>query len=134
MRRLFAMLIVLSSVPAGVLLAQRPPGNPGDATSEPAATFKSEVGIIEIDAIVVDKSGNFIRDLTRDDFQVYEDGRARPFSLFSLVDKPVTVTSQNNVPESDVRTLADTQSGRVYVIVLDDLHTAPLRTAILKAA
>jgi hypothetical protein len=60
------------------------------AGGRPAATFKSEVGVIEINAVVTDGAGNFVRDLTRDDFQVYEDGRARCFSFFSLIDVPVS--------------------------------------------
>jgi hypothetical protein len=33
-----------------------------------APTFKSEIGVVEIDAVVNDASGNFVRDLTKDDF------------------------------------------------------------------
>src|SRR5438093_8438815 len=101
---------------------------------QPAVTFKSEVGVVEINAVVTDAGGNFVRDLTKDDFQVYEDGRVRPFSLFSLVNLPVLPAVRAGVIEPDVRTLAESQNGRVYVLVLDDLHIAPLRTAILKAA
>jgi VWFA-related protein len=101
---------------------------------QPAVTFKSEVGIVEINAVVTDAAGNFVRDLTKDDFQVFEDGRVRPFSLFSLVDLPVLSTVRSVAPEPDVRTLAESQNGRVYVIVLDDLHIAPLRATILKTA
>jgi VWFA-related protein len=108
------------------------------AFARQAATFKSEVGVVEINAVVTDAAGNFVRDLTKDDFQVYEEGRLRPFSLFSLVDMPVPSSAgavgRAAGPESDVRTLAESQGGRVYVIVLDDLHTAPLRTTLLKAA
>jgi len=83
---------------------------------------------------VTDAAGNFVRGLTRDDFQIYEDGRQRTFSLFSLVDVPVPPPANPLLPEPDVRTLADSQHGRIYVLLLDDLHTAPLRTALLKAA
>ena len=44
--------------------------------AQPAVTFKSEVGVVEINAVVTDGAGNFVGDLTKDDFQVYEDGRA----------------------------------------------------------
>ncbi len=33
---------------------------------------------------------------------------------------------------TDVRTNRDVESGRVYIIVLDDLNVAPLRTAIVR--
>src|SRR5258706_5584748 len=139
MRRRSAAPFVLFALAAGATLLggqaaqQSAPAAPGRL---PAATFKSEVGVIEINAVVNDAAGNFVRDLTRDDFQIYEDGHLRPFSLFSLVDVPVpsSVHASAPPPESDVRTLTESQNGRVYVIVLDDLHTAPLRTTILKAA
>ena len=137
MRRPGVALLVLFAIAAGATVlggqatrqdSQLPAGG------RPAATFKSEVGVIEINAVVTDGAGNFVRDLTKDDFQVYEDGRARSFSLFSLVDVPVTSPLPVASPEADVRTLVESQSGRVYVLVLDDLHTAPLRTMLLKAA
>lgn len=106
------------------------------AQQQPPATFKSEVGVIEINAVVTDAAGNFVRDLAKDDFQVYEDGRLRPFAFFSLVDMPVLSPARAAArgPEPDVRSVAENRNGRVYVLVLDDLHTAPLRTALLKAA
>ena len=103
-------------------------------TAQPAVTFKSEVGVVEINAVVTDAAGNFVRGLTKDDFQISEDGRVRPLSLFSLVDLPALSVPRAGVIEADVRTLAESQNGRVYVLVLDDLHISPLRTTILKAA
>jgi VWFA-related protein len=104
------------------------------AAQQPPATFKSEVGVVEINAVVTDDNGNFFRDLKKDDFQVFEDGRVRSFSLFSLVDMPTPSSVSVAGPESDIRTLAESRAGRVYVLVLDDLHIAPTRTALLKAA
>jgi VWFA-related protein len=106
------------------------------AEQQPPATFKSEVGVIEINAVVTDAAGNFVRDLAKEDFQVYEDGRQRSFAFFSLVDIPVLSPARAAArgPEPDVRTVAENRNGRVYVLVLDDLHTAPHRTALLKAA
>lgn len=104
------------------------------ADQQPPATFRSEVGIVEINAVVTDDNGNFVRDLTKDDFQVFEDGRLRSFSLFSLVDMPTPPSVPTDRPEPDIRTLSESRAGRVYVLVLDDLHTAPFRAAALKAA
>ena len=137
MRRLaFSSLVflALSAGPSGLAQQASQQSKPVPSGGQPAATFKSEVGVVEINAVVTDAAGNFVRDLTKDDFQVYEDGRLRPFSLFSLVDMPLSSPVRVSAPESDVRTLAESQGGRVYVVVLDDLHTAPLRTALLKAA
>jgi VWFA-related protein len=123
----FASFILLACI-AG------PSGVATPAAQQPPATFRSEVGVVEINAVVTDTNGNFVRDLKKDDFQVFEDGRPRPFSLFSLVDMPTPSSVPAAGPEPDIRTLAESRAGRVYVLVLDDLHTAPFRAAALKAA
>jgi VWFA-related protein len=127
----FAVLALSSGQAGSAREAQQDSGGRG---SQPAATFRSEVGIVEIDAVVTDAAGNFVRDLTRDDFQIFEDGRPRPFSLFSLVEVPLLPSAPLTAPEPDVQTLGERQNGRIYVVVLDDLHTAALRTTLLKAA
>ena len=38
-------------------------------------TFRSEINFVEVPAIVTDESGAFVRGLTADDFEIYEDGR-----------------------------------------------------------
>ena len=60
--------------------SRRPPGRsrlrrqslPAD---QPPVTFKVEVNYVEIDAIVTDQQGNFVRNLTKDDFVVTEQGK-----------------------------------------------------------
>ena len=51
---------------------QAPPPKP--APEQPPITFKVEVNYVEIDAIVTDEQGNFVRNLTKDDFQVARAG------------------------------------------------------------
>jgi len=58
--------------------------------AQPPVTFKVEVNYVEIDANVTDAQGRFVRALTRDDFQVVEDGKPQTLSAFSMVDIPVT--------------------------------------------
>src|SRR5437868_8070552 len=66
-----------------------------NATQAPPApmpqqpTFKAQVEYVEVDALVSDASGNFVRGLTKDDFQVLEDGKAQTISTFTLVDIPI---------------------------------------------
>ena len=65
-----------------------------NATQAPAPmpqqpTFKAQVEYVEVDALVTDGSGNFVRGLTKDDFQVLEHGKAQTISTFTLVDIPI---------------------------------------------
>ena len=80
------MRILLSSVLAAVLAqsAAQP------QAPQPPVTFKVEVNYVEIDASVTDAQGNFVRTLTRDDFQIVEDGKPQALTAFSMVDIPVT--------------------------------------------
>ena len=75
-------------------LAQAQPTPPAQspqtpASPQPPVTFKVEVNYVEIDAVVTDAQGNFARNLTKDDFQVTEDGRPQTLSIFSPVDIPI---------------------------------------------
>jgi VWFA-related protein len=111
---------------------------PPDTTQQPGVTFRAEVNYVEVDARVVDAQGNFIDGLSQSDFQVFEDGKPQQISVFSLVNIPVERGQRplfaSRPIEPDVTTNASGYSGRVYVIVLDDTHTHPLRASRVKLA
>ncbi len=101
-------------------------------------TFKVDVEYIEVEATVTDGKGEFVRGLTRDDFQVTEDGKPQAITSFGVVDIPIQRAEQplfaSQPIEPDVRSNAEPFDGRIYVLVIDDLHIDPLRTEKLKAA
>ncbi len=108
------------------------------ATPIPPVTFRTEINYVEVDATVLDRNGNVVRGLTRDDFELLEEGRPQEIALFSFVDLPVERPEQplftNRPIEPDVLTNERPFDGRLYVMVLDDLHTAPLRSMMVRAA
>jgi len=100
----------------------------------PAATFQVEVNFVDIDAVVTDARGNPVSDLTKDDFELLDEGKPQEISAFSLVDIPApsaTARAAVTPSTSDVKSNAQPISGRLYVIVLDDLNVAPLRSKIV---
>ncbi len=101
----------------------------------PSATFQVQVDFVDIDAVVTDERGNFVADLTKDDFELLDDGKPQEISAFSLVDIPVPAAGVSpravTTAVSDVKSNAEPISGRLYVIVLDDLNVAPLRTKVV---
>ena len=108
------------------------------APQQPPVTFKVEVNYVEIDANVTDAQGNFVRNLTRDDFQIVEDGKPQALTVFSMVDIPVTrpdppLYSKTVIPP-DVVSNRTPFEGRVFVLVLDDLNTRISRTARTRQA
>jgi len=135
-RRLWvlAVLIGLAVVPLPGQ-SQQPPA---PAPPQPPPTFKVEVNYVEIDARVTDAQGTFAGDLTKDDFQVSEDGKPQTISVFTRVELPIEREDPplfKGVPiEPDVQTNRAAFNGRVFVLILDDLQTDFRRSARLKAA
>jgi VWFA-related protein len=102
-------------------------------------TFRAEVNSVDVDVTVTDSQGNFVRDLVRADFEVLEDGKLQKISTFGIVELPTQAAPVLSSPSSvqvepDIRSNAAESEGRVFVIVLDDLHTHPLRSARVKDA
>jgi VWFA-related protein len=115
------------------------PGQPA-ASQAPAQppTFKVEVNYVEIDATVTDAQGNFVNDLTREDFQVVEEGTTQSITAFSRVELPVERADpplfRGAAIEPDVRSNREAFNGRVFLLLLDDLQTAFARTTLVRAA
>jgi VWFA-related protein len=120
---LAAFLLLLAG--ATWLAAQAP-----EQSAQP--TFRVSVNYVDVDVTVTDAEGRFARDLTRDDFELLEDGRPQKIEAFSLVELPTArsggVRFSGRVVPADVRSNRDVASGRVYLIVLDDLNVSSART------
>lgn len=101
-------------------------------------TFKADVNLVEVHAVVTDERGEFVRDLTRDDFEIYESGKRQAPTVFHLVDIPMVEPSRAGAihafVEPDVRSTTASFGGRLYVLMLDDLHTSALRSQLVKRA
>jgi len=139
--RRFAISVFTIALVSATLAGQQAPVPAGQGRPEPQAppiTFRSEVNYVEVDAVVVDAKGNFVRTLNRDDFKVFEDGKPQNVSAFSLVDIPVERVEQpaflGRAVEPDVRSNAKAPDGRLYVLVLDDIHTDLRRTGHVRRA
>src|SRR5262245_7902728 len=65
-------------------------GNP--PAQQPPSRFKSAVDLVSVSAVVRDKKGRFVSDLSRDDFIVVEGGERRPIVGFQAeADGPIRV-------------------------------------------
>src|SRR5713226_2446893 len=63
--------------------APPPPQAASSAEQQPAVGIKKESKLVLVDSVVTDKKGNYIRDLTQNDFKVFEDNKEQPVSTFS---------------------------------------------------
>lgn len=119
-----------SSAPAPAL-AQQPP------SGQPPITFYDEVNFIEVDTFVSDRAGNPVTTLSKDDFELFEDGARQQIDSFSAVNIPIVRPERplyaTKPIEPDVRTNLESD-GRVYLILLDDIHIKPSRVPNVRAA
>jgi len=113
--------------PEGVVTAQKP-------------TFHVVVDLVRTDVIPRDERGNFVADLTKDDFEVLEDGIKQDLSSMTLsyhgrvnnlLAPPAPLSSEGFILPP-ARATNDI-SGRIFVFFIDDLHigfhnTGRLRT------
>src|SRR5271154_986495 len=87
------------SSPAPAAAAQTPPAQetqaaaPAQGAQTPAApqaqtpsggAIKAETREVRVDVVVTDKKGNYVQDLTTNDFRVYEDDKQQPINSFSF--------------------------------------------------
>src|SRR6266576_7333601 len=82
-------------------------------------TFRLNVEYVEVDAVVTDRDGQFVRGLAKEDFQIFEDGKPQPISTFAVVDIPVERAQRplgaSDAIEPDVKTNEHPFDGRIYV-------------------
>ena len=131
--RIAAAFVLLAGV--GLMAGQGQPSSQ-EQSSAPAPTFKAVVEYVEVDAVVTDQQGNFVRNLKKDDFQVFEDGKPQSVSTFSVVDIPIERAERPLFSarpiEPDVQSNEHPFDGRVYVLILDDLHVDAMRSQQVK--
>jgi VWFA-related protein len=60
-----------------------PPQAASPADQQPVVVIKKESKLVLVDSVVTDKKGNYVRDLTQNDFRVFEDNKEQPVSTFS---------------------------------------------------
>ena len=130
-------LALTAAAMTGVVLTAQQQAPPPPPIDQPAVTFRVEVNYVEVDAFVTDAQGAPVSTLTTDDFELFEDGKRQEIANFSLVNIPIERAERplfaTTAVEADVQTNEHVE-GRIYLMVLDDLHTDPTRTPRVKAA
>jgi VWFA-related protein len=138
MHRRLILIGLVALLPGAALTAAYSLQAAQSSQSAGAPTFKSAVEYVEVDVVVTNSQGQFVRDLKKEDFQVSEDGKRQAVTDFTLVDIPIEKYDRplyaSQPIEPDVRTNERPFEGRVYVMVVDDLHTEALRLQRTKVA
>ena len=82
--------------------------------------------LVQVDVVVTDKDGKLVRDLTRDDFEVFEDGKLQHITHFLLTGRRGATPQRGSAPEGNAPEDAVAEGagepGRDIVVIVDDLH------------
>ena len=105
--------------------------NPGStpnyhhADEEAKVEFKSNTILVQVPVVVTDKSGKHILDMSLDDFQLYEDGKAKKITSFEEVEPaqtPLTTPPSANGEFSNLAAASEAPR-TVTIIALDTVNT-----------
>jgi VWFA-related protein len=93
-------------------------------------TFSIQVDLVTTDVIPRDEKGNFIADLTKNEFEIYEDGVKQEITsmtvshggrITNVLAPPPPVLASEGLVLPPTRPVNDV-SGRIFVFFVDDLH------------
>ena len=123
---LSALSAILGAQAPGQAPAAPPPAQPAQQAKP---TFRVAIDYVTTDAIVRNNQDQFIADLTKSDFEIYEDGVKQEITGLTLVHggrvhnlaAPPPATAQEGIILPPSRPKNDT-AGRIFLIIVDDLH------------
>ena len=122
-----ATVTLAAQPPAGQAPASQPPAPDDPAVQRP--TFRMLIDLITTDVIVRDGAGQFVADLTKEEFEVLEDGVKQEIASVSLVhggrtfnlQAPPAPPPQEGIILPPARPTNDA-AGRIFLFFVDDLH------------
>ena len=107
--------------------------SPEIASRDAPSTFSSKVNLVMVPVVVRDAKGHAIGTLKKEDFQLFDKGKAQTIAKFAIEKAdgrvvPLEVTSDDPVdpdnPEKKAAPGASTQASRFTAFLFDDMHTA----------
>lgn len=128
--RLAVLLAAAALAGGGAVRAQDPPaGQARQGVARSDQIIRSGVELITTDVIVRDHNGQFIADLKKDEFEIYEDGVPQQIISFHLthggrtynIASPPPPPVQEGIILPPSRPTNDA-AGRIFIIFVDDLH------------
>jgi VWFA-related protein len=94
----------------------------GLALFQGQATFKSTTALVEVDAIFLDRNGNFVPGLKAENVTLYENGKPQKIQQFFMVTHDLGLR-QGSVA-SEFAEQAQYSNHRVFVLLFDEAHLA----------
>jgi VWFA-related protein len=139
---LFAALTPYPAARQSSAQSQEPAAKDQKSSEQKSQTvLRVETELVQIDVVVADKKGNLVRELRREDFELFEDGKRQQITHFAAGTsvKPATWIRAERRPTAPsgndgkaAFTSTEVRAGRHIVIAVDDFHLAPENLLIAK--
>ncbi|HUK89509.1 MAG TPA: VWA domain-containing protein [Blastocatellia bacterium] len=100
-------------------------------TGEPETTIRISTQLIQLDAVVTDKAGKIVKGLSKNDFELFENGKRQDISFFEFVDAERASRPNPSGKLSPEQQQAAIQGAgiadihRIFAFVIDDLTMQP---------
>jgi VWFA-related protein len=124
--------VILASISAALASAQDPP-----VPQQP--TFRTGVNVVRVDVIVTDDRGSPVTNLTKDEFEIVEDGRSQPIDLFRQIridEAPAADASRvrQALGRDTEEREASRDDVRIFAILLADYQVCAERSRLVRDA
>ena len=94
------------------------------ADEERKLAFKSQTILVQVPAVVADKAGNHVHNLSRGDFKIFENGKEQRIAIFEEVNTGSSHSAQaKNPPNTFSNFTLERQPFAITVIALDTINT-----------
>lgn len=99
--------------------------NVSELSSQEVLTFKKQVSLVIVPVVVRDKDGKAVGWLTREDFQIFDDGKLQPISTFTVeINKSAGERNRTGTAQDSPTTekVLGTNQLRFFAYLFDDIH------------
>ncbi|HEX8565682.1 MAG TPA: VWA domain-containing protein [Pyrinomonadaceae bacterium] len=119
--------------------AQTPTVSPTPAQEQPEDVVRITTNLVQLDAVVTDKDGNPVTNLTPDDFEVYQDGKLQKVTNFSFVkaELPRAKTSASAKSSNELKIappparVSVGNANRILTFIVDDGNCTASRIGMI---
>src|SRR5438552_2377913 len=124
---------------AGLFAQAPPPPAPAKPAQPQKPTFTVRIDLVTNDVIVRDEKGNFVPDLKKDEFEIFEDGVKQDITSMTVVTggrvtnllAPPPPPPPEGIILPPSKPVSDT-SGRIFLFFVDDLHMDFHNTGLIR--
>jgi len=117
-------------VALAVGLSAQTPATPAKNDQQQKPTFTVQIDMVTNDVVVKDEKGNFVPNLTKDDFEIYEDGVKQDIASLQVINggratnmlAPPPAAAPEGIILPPPRQTSSDVSGRIFLFFVDDLH------------